>query len=118
MNLSMSEQYWPFLVLVVWFGYKAWRSKRVAARLPEFRQNNAVFIHVRSAGEFAMGNAPGSINIPLPEIGSRIHELPNDKDIVLFCASGTRSGMAALLLRQKGFSKVHNAGTWTNVMNH
>lgn len=65
-----------------------------------------------------MGNAPGSINIPLPEIGSRIHELPKDKDIVLFCASGTRSGMAALLLRQKGFSKVHNAGTWINVMNH
>ena len=48
--------------------------------LPELRQNGAVFIDVRSAAEFASVNVPGSINIPLPELGSRLVELPKDRD--------------------------------------
>jgi len=35
--------------------------------------------------------------------------------VVVFCASGSRSGMAKMMLKAKGFHKVHNAGTWGNV---
>jgi rhodanese-related sulfurtransferase len=41
-------------------------------------------------------------------------ELPKDRDVVVFCASGSRSGMAKMMLKAKGFHNVHNAGTWGN----
>ena len=113
--MSMLEQYWPILALALWFGYKWWAAKQVVRMLPELRQNGAVFVDVRSQAEFASGNAPGSINIPLNELPSRLAELPKDRDVVVFCASGSRSGMAKMMLKAKGFKQVHNAGTWGNV---
>jgi rhodanese-related sulfurtransferase len=113
--MSAIEQYWPLLALIVWFVYKWWAAKQVVSMLPELRQNGAVFVDVRSPAEFASGNAPGSINIPLNELPSRLVELPKDRDVVVFCASGSRSSMAKMVLKTKGFQKVHNAGTWGNV---
>ncbi len=112
--MRVFEQYWPILALALWFGYKWWAAKQVVRRLPELRQNGAVFVDVRSQAEFASGNALGSINIPLNELPSRLAELPKDRDVVVFCASGSRSGMAKMMLKTKGFQKVHNAGTWGN----
>ena len=111
------EKYWPFIVLALWFGYKWWNSKRVVALLPELRKNGAVFVDVRSAGEFASGNAPGSINIPLQELGSRLDEIPKSVPVVVCCASGTRSGMAKMLLKKRGYAKVYNVGTWSKLLN-
>ncbi len=51
--MNVIEQYWPLMVLVVWFGYKWWAAKQVVRMLPELRQNGAVFVDVRSAAEFA-----------------------------------------------------------------
>ncbi len=84
--------------------------------LPELKRNDAIFVDVRSAGEFANGNAPGTINIPLNELGNRLSEIPKSSPIVLCCASGTRSGMAKLLLRRQGYLKVHNIGTWSKLL--
>jgi rhodanese-related sulfurtransferase len=113
---NIFEQYWPFFALVLWFGYKAWNSRRVVAMLPELRKNGALFIDVRSASEFASGNAPGTVNIPLPELGTRLGEIPKSSPVVLCCASGTRSGMAKLLLKKNGYQNVHNVGTWDKLL--
>jgi phage shock protein E len=115
MHMDFFEQYWPILALALWFAYKWWAAKQVVRMLPELRQNGAVFVDVRSAAEFASGNAPGSINIPLNELPSRLAELSKDRDVVVFCASGSRSGMAKMMLKTKGYKKVYNAGTWGNV---
>jgi rhodanese-related sulfurtransferase len=32
------------------------------------------------------------------------------------CASGTRSGMARLLLKKNGYQNVHNIGTWSKLL--
>ncbi|HSO45943.1 MAG TPA: rhodanese-like domain-containing protein [Rhodoferax sp.] len=80
--------------------------------LPELKKSGALFVDVRSAGEFASGNAPGTINIPLNELGSRLGEIPKSAPVVLCCASGTRSGMAKLLLKKNGYREVYNIGTW------
>ena len=66
------EKYWPFLALVLWFAYKWWNSKRVVALLPGLRRNGAVFVDVRSAAEFASGNAPGSLFSPSGRDGRHI----------------------------------------------
>ncbi len=111
------QNYWPFMALVLWFGYKWWNTKKVIAMLPELKMNGALFVDVRSAGEFASGNAPGTINIPLQDLGSRLGEIPKSASVVLCCASGTRSGMAKLMLKKNGYQKVYNIGTWSKFLN-
>lgn len=110
------RQYWPFMALVLWFSYKWWNSKKVVAMLPELKKSGALFIDVRSAGEFSNGSAPGTINIPLSELGNRLREIPKSAPVVLCCASGTRSGMAKLLLKKNGYPNVYNIGTWTKFL--
>ncbi len=118
MNLpGFFENYWPFMALGLWFAYKWWNSKRVVAMLPELKKNGAIFVDVRSAGEFANGNAPGTINIPLHELGSRLGEIPKSSSVVLCCASGTRSGMAKMMLKKNGYPNVYNVGTWSKLLN-
>lgn len=110
------KQYWPFMALALWFGYKWWSARRVMARLPELKNSGATLVDVRSAAEFASGSAPGTINIPLQELGRRLDEIPKTAPVVLCCASGTRSGMAKMMLKRKGYQKVFNIGTWSNFL--
>lgn len=70
----------------------------------------ARIVDVRSPGEFASGAYPGAVNIPLPALGARLREIPKDRPVVLYCASGMRSGSAARILRQAGYADVVNAG--------
>ena len=54
---------------------------------------------------------PGAINIPLPLLPLRLSELePRTAPIVLYCASGARSGQGMRFLKQNGFTDVINAG--------
>lgn len=46
-----------------------------------------------------------SIHIPLNELPKRIQEIPNNKKLLVFCASGERSKAAIELLRNKGFKQ-------------
>ncbi len=113
---SFWTQYWPLVLIVAWFGYKLWNTRRVRAMLPRLRQSGAVLIDVRTAGEFAGGHAPDSINIPLAELGSRLSEVPRGVPLVLCCASGSRSGMAKMLLRRHGYKPVYNIGNWGHLL--
>ncbi len=71
----------------------------------------ARIVDVRSPGEFKDGAYPGAINIPLPLLPLRMKELePRDTPIVLYCASGARSGQGMRFLKQNGFTDVVNAG--------
>lgn len=110
------QDYWPFLLLVAWFGYKWWNARRVAAMLPELRRAGASLIDVRSPAEFAQANAPGTVNIPLQDLGSRLREIPTTAPVVVGCASGTRSGMARRMLKRQGYAQVYNIGSWSNFL--
>ena len=117
MNTSgFLEEYWPLVALGLWFGYKWWKSNKVVAMLPALKKNGALLVDVRSAAEFASGHAPGTINIPLQELGSRLGEIPKSAPIVVCCASGTRSGMAKLVLMKNGYQNIHNVGTWRKLL--
>ena len=113
---ELLEKYGPLLALGLWLAYKWWNTRRVVAMLPALRQRGAALVDVRSAAEFAHGNAPGSINIPLPELAGRLAEIPKTAPVVVCCASGTRSGMARLLLKKNGYAEVHNIGTWGKLL--
>jgi NADPH-dependent 2,4-dienoyl-CoA reductase/sulfur reductase-like enzyme/rhodanese-related sulfurtransferase len=64
-------------------------------------------LDVRNPMELAVENVPEAVNIPLPELRSRLDELPRDKEINVFCRSGQRSYYATRILLQNGF-KVKN----------
>jgi phage shock protein E len=117
MNASaFLQQYWPILLVALWFGYKWWNARRVVGLLPQLKASGATLVDVRSPEEFAAGNAPGSVNIPLHDLGSRLAEIPASTPVVVCCASGTRSGMARLMLKKKGYGPVFNIGKWTNLL--
>jgi phage shock protein E len=71
---------------------------------------------VRTPAEYTQGHAPGSLNIPLDQLESRLGELKRDKPILVACASGVRSASAKALLERSGFQDVHNAGPWQRLM--
>jgi phage shock protein E len=79
------------------------------------RQGNGTIVDVRSRAEYQSGHAAGSVNIPVNEILQRLNEIKAlPEPVILCCASGNRSGMAAAMLRQHGVD-CHNAGSWLTV---
>ncbi len=112
--MKFMQDYWPMLALALWFGYKWWNARRVKALLPQLKSEGAILLDVRSEAEFASGNAPGTRNIPLNELGQHLASLPKSSPLVVGCASGSRSGMAKLMLKKNGYPRVYNIGTWRN----
>ena len=73
------------------------------------RQNPGVYLlDVREPDEYAAGHIPGITLIPMGEVASRLTELPRDKEIIVTCRTGNRSSQIADLLREQGFTNVHN----------
>ncbi len=70
---------------------------------------DVLVLDVRTPVEYEMTNIGGTL-IPLPELQSRLHELDEHKDreIVVICRSGARSGSAVAMMQQAGFQKVVN----------
>jgi phage shock protein E len=85
-----------------------------AELLQRIRTNHAgLILDVRSPEEYAEGHIPGAINIPHDQLGSRHPEIGTHKhkEIVLYCRSGGRVGIAADILQAAGFNKLlHLAG--------
>ena len=109
----------PYLLpaaVVAFLLYRQLRYKRIKSQLPQLLKDGALLVDVRSPEEFSAGSRPGSVNIPLDVLGQRARELDKEKTILLCCASGTRSGIAAGILKRLGFKKVINAGPWHNTL--
>jgi NADPH-dependent 2,4-dienoyl-CoA reductase/sulfur reductase-like enzyme/rhodanese-related sulfurtransferase len=67
-------------------------------------------LDVRGAAELAVEGVPGAVNIPLPELRSRLGELPRDREILVFCRSGQRAYYATRVLLQNGLKARNIAG--------
>ena len=87
-------------------------SKREAHALVA---HGAVLLDVRTAEEYAEKHVDGAVNIPVNELEKRLGELPRDRQIVVYCHTGARAGVATIILRKHG-RNAHNAGAmshWT-----
>lgn len=73
-----------------------------------------ILIDVREEWEFRGGHARGAKLIPLSQLGKRIGEVPQDRDILLICQSGNRSLSAAKLLQRQGITRVFNVSGGTS----
>ncbi len=60
-------------------------------------------LDVRTPREYDRTRIEGSVNIPLSRLRSRIAEVPRGRRVIVHCASGYRSAIAASILGQHGF---------------
>jgi glyoxylase-like metal-dependent hydrolase (beta-lactamase superfamily II)/rhodanese-related sulfurtransferase len=67
-------------------------------------------IDVRTAAEFEgeLGHIGEAHLIPLDDLRARVSEVTADKPVVVVCRTGKRSGMATLILRKAGHTRVAN----------
>lgn len=71
----------------------------------------ALHVDVREPDEHARMRIEGARLLPLSEFADRYgEELPRDREIVVSCRSGARSGRAVAFLREQGYDAVNLAG--------
>jgi molybdopterin/thiamine biosynthesis adenylyltransferase/rhodanese-related sulfurtransferase len=89
-----------------------------AARTRELlTEDEPVLIDVRERGEWDEGHIPGAVHVPRGHLESRVEGIVPDhsQPVILYCASGSRSALAAKSLEELGYETVYSlAGGYTD----
>jgi len=110
-------------VLVAWMLYQRVLAPMLAGvksisagDYMKMRDEPHTLVDVRSDGEWRSGHAPKALHIPLGEVPQRLREIREGMPVVVICASGNRSAMAAVTLAKAGYKPVYNfsggMGSW------
>lgn len=71
------------------------------------RNEQAVYLDVREPNEWNLGRLPKAIHLPRGNLESKVEALINrNQKVVIYCARGNRSALAALTLKQMGYENV------------
>ena len=70
--------------------------------------SDILLLDVREPEEAALCRLPNSILIPMNELSMRQNELPDGKEIIVYCHHGIRSQYCALYLADAGFEQTAN----------
>jgi hydroxyacylglutathione hydrolase len=102
-------------------GHDEAASRISAQELAERQANNGmVIVDVRGRSEYRERHVVGALHIPLGLLPQRLDEIPHDETVVVQCAGGYRSAIAASLLRAHGYDNVVNltdgVETWSRVL--
>jgi len=74
-----------------------------------------LILDVRTAEEYAEGHVPGAMNISHDELENRLSELgiELDDELIVYCRSGRRAGIAEGILGEAGYTNLRNLeGHW------
>ncbi len=83
--------------------YERQAAREAAATIA---RNGLTVLDVRTPDEFAQGHIPGSRHIPLGRLPNRLSELPPATPILVTCQAGSRSPIAASVLKAGGWATV------------
>ncbi len=72
------------------------------------------FIDVRTAGEYADGHAPKTINFPLDSLENDLAKLDKDEPVYVICQTGRRSQKGSEILQKAGFKSIYNINGGTS----
>jgi rhodanese-related sulfurtransferase len=87
--------------------YREITSKEAADLI---RNITPLVLDVRTPGEYSRGHLKDSVLIPLQQLQSRWQEIAEykNKDVLIYCATGNRSTVAAKILIDNGFKRILN----------
>ncbi|MGJ8684960.1 MAG: rhodanese-like domain-containing protein [Nonlabens sp.] len=85
--------------------------------IQKYLAENAQLLDVRTASEFNGNHIEGSKNIPVQVIDQKMNSLDKNRPVIVYCAMGGRSSVAANKLKANGF-KVVNAGGIGSMRKH
>ncbi len=115
----MSKTTWVivsiFIGLILFKLQSGRRSEEEVSIMRKAVNDGGLLLDVRTPGEYNGGHLDGALNIPVGDLQGRLQELgPKERAIVVYCASGGRSGRATKFLRANGFNEVHDLGSLSN----
>ncbi len=88
----------------IWFRLRSGRARALVAA-------GAALIDVRTPREFEAGHLPNARNLPLDRLVARPQAVGSkERPVVVYRRSGSRSGMAARVLRRAGYGTIVNLG--------
>ena len=103
------------VVLCIVVGFGLWHYRDYFTKAKEIPAD-ALVVDVRTPGEFAGGHYEGALNIPVSQIGGRLGELgAKDRNIIVYCRSGSRSRTAKSILDRAGFTNVEDGGSFSSM---
>ncbi|GAB4576122.1 MAG: molybdopterin-synthase adenylyltransferase MoeB [Anaerolineae bacterium] len=70
--------------------------------------DNLILLDVREPLEWQISHVDGALCIPKAEVLAHLDELPQDRDIVVFCKTGIRSADVIRVLQARGYSRLYN----------
>ena len=71
------------------------------------RNEPVVYLDVREPNEWNLGHLPGAVHLARGNLEGKVEALiPRDKRVVIYCARGNRSALAALTMKQMGYEHV------------
>jgi hydroxyacylglutathione hydrolase len=86
-----------------------WPTRRISAPMAAEELASAdppLLLDVRNPREWEAKRIEGSVNVPLNRLQERIAEIPRDRRILIHCAGGYRSSIAAAILQQYGITQL------------
>lgn len=81
-----------------------------AVQIINNEEDNVLVLDVREPAETAGGKIAKAVQIPVGSVAQRLSELDKHrgKHVIVYCKTGTRSGIACKALNKAGFEQVHN----------
>jgi sulfur-carrier protein adenylyltransferase/sulfurtransferase len=70
-------------------------------------EGQVIFLDVRDLPEVNLGKIPGAVHVSRGNLETKIEAaVPRDARVVIYCASGNRSALAAVTMQEMGYSDV------------
>lgn len=106
---------WRLLTMVLFLSCASGPSKEVQEAKAAVARG-ALVLDVRTPAEFAGGHVDGAVNLPVQELDAKWATLnvPADREVIVYCASGRRSAKAKELLTAKGVKTIIDVGAMSN----
>ena len=87
---------------------KSFDEEKAKKFMVENEEGAYTLLDVRQPKEYEQAHIPGAKFIPLPLLHDKVSELDKEKPVIVYCAIGGRSRVAAQLLSGLGFKEVYN----------
>ena len=86
--------------------------------LADKKVDDVTILDVRQPKEYEAGHIPGAVLAPLPDLTDQMNRIDREKPVLVYCAVGGRSRVAAQLLSGQGFKNILNLSggfnSWTS----